>query len=534
MQPMPGLIRLISIASAFYAVSFFGCRNQPGNTNIPAKSTFSTDYKAASWTEKDRTEKIKSALPLTDSLIMHYMQQEHLPGLACGILLDGKLIHTNYYGYTDLKAKISVDSLSAFRIASMTKSITAMAILILRDQGKLRFDDPASNYIPEMVQMKYISGDAPVITIRDLLTHRAGFPEDNPYGDRQLADSDYDLMNMILQGPSFSNAPGISYEYSNMGFALLGRIISNVSGQPYQQFISEHIFQPLGMTHSRWDYTKVEGRHLAHGYRWINGDWREEALLKDGSWGAMGGLITTIEDFSKYMIFHLSAWPVRNDIDNGPLKRSSVREMQQPWNFSSLNTSYTFPTGRICAIMNSYGYGLRIIKDCNNRTFAGHAGGLPGFGSHWAIMPEYGIGIVIFSNCTYAPISALNIPLLDTILALSKIQPYELPSSSILEQRKNELIKFLPDWNNAESSAIFAENFFPDYPLDSLRKNATELFIKAGKIKTISAVYPSNQLRGYFDMKGEKALIRISFTLSPEHDPKIQEYKIKEVTEKNQ
>jgi CubicO group peptidase (beta-lactamase class C family) len=529
--------RSIPICTLFLVLSilaFEGCRNQQAQNYTTDKHPFNTAYKSPAWTEKDREEKIKHAFPLADSLMLRFMQKEHMPGLACGIVLDGKLIHTNYYGYTDLQAKISVDSLSAFRIASMTKSFTAMAILILRDQGKLRLDDPASNYIPEMGSMKLTSKDAPVITVRDLLTHRAGFPEDNPYGDRQLADSDQDLLNLILEGPSFSNSPGISYEYSNLGFALLGRIISNVSGKPYQQFITEHIFQPLGMDHTFWDYTKVPGRNLAHGYRWINENWRDESLLKDGSWGAMGGLITTIEDFSKYMIYHLSAWPPRNENDPGPLKRSSIREMHQPWNFSSLNTTYTFPSGRICPVVNSYGYGLRIIKDCINRTFVGHAGGLPGFGSHWSIIPEYGIGVVAFSNCTYGAMSTLTLPLLDTILAISKIQPYELPASLILEQRKNELVKLLPDWSNMESSLIFAENFFPDYPIDSLRKQARELFIKAGKIKTISPVHPLNQLRGFFYIEGENTVIRISFTLSPEHDPKIQEYKIMDMNGKVQ
>ena len=510
-------------------IALFSCRQQVAIPGIAAKPSFNADYKKPVFTDKGRAEKIKLAIPLADSLLLCFMQQEHIPGLAWGMVLDGKLVHTNYYGYTNISEKIPVGSLSAFRIASMTKSFTAMAILILRDEGRLRIDDLASVYIPEMGSMKYLSSDAPAITIRDLLTHRAGFPEDNPYGDRQLADSDEDLMNMILQGPSFSNAPGINYEYSNMGFALLGKIVSKVSGKPYQQFIEERIFKPLGMTHTKWDFTKVEPSHLAHGYRWINENWHDEILLKDGSWGAMGGLITTIDDFSRYMIFHLSAWPPRSDEDNGPLKRSSVREMQQPWNFNTLNPIYTYASGRLCPTVSAYGYGLNVMKDCNGRTFIGHGGGLPGFGSYWRFLPEYGLGIVIFGNRTYAPASAIILPLLDTVLALSVIRPYTLPASNILEQRKNELVKLMPDWNNAESSSIFAENFFPDYPPDTLRLHARELFTKAGKILSISEVVPANQLRGYFDLVGEKAKIRISFTLSPEHDPKIQEYHISEV-----
>ena len=90
----------------------------------------------------------------------------------------------------------------------------------------------------------------------------------------------------------------------------------------------------------------------------------------------------------------------------------------------------------------------------------------------------------------------------------------------------------LPDWNNAEQQTIFAENFFPDNPVGMLRQQAKELFAKAGAIKEVKPMKPENNLRGSFDIMGEKATLRIYFTLSPEHDPKIQEYRISEV--KNQ
>lgn len=483
--------------------------------------------------DTSRSTKVFSAVQLADSLIKDYAASEHLPGLAAGIMVDGKLVHTLYYGFQDLRTKTPVDSLSAFRIASMTKSLTAMAILKLRDEGKLQLDMPASTYIPEMGSIKYLTTDVPAITVRDLLTHRAGFPEDNPYGDRQLADSETDLINAIKSGPAFSNVPGIAYEYSNLGFALLGKIIANVSGATYKQYVTDNILRPLGMTHSYFEYTEVTPAHLAHGYRWINNDWRDELLLKHGSWGSMGGLITTIEDFSKYMAFHLSAWPPKNGPETGPIKRSSVREMQQSWNFAKLSADYSYATGRPCATTYAYGYGLGILTDCEGRRFIGHGGGLPGFGSYWRIMPEYSVSIAIFSNRTYAPISSLSLNVLDTIIALSKLQTIRQQPSSILEQRKNELLTFLPSWKNATTSKIFAENFFLDYPVESLEIEATKLFSKAGKINSVSNVIPLNQLRGSFTINCERANILISFTLTPEHNPTIQEYHITVLTNRD-
>ena len=128
----------------------------------------------------------------------------------------------------------------------MTKSFTALAILQLRDAGKLRLDDSVHTYVPALKDVAYLTQDAPPITIRHLLTHAAGFPEDNPWGDRQLADSPDEFIELLEAGISFSNVPGVAYEYSNLGFTLLGTIITNVSGQPYQQYIRENILEPLG------------------------------------------------------------------------------------------------------------------------------------------------------------------------------------------------------------------------------------------------------------------------------------------------
>jgi len=202
--------------------------------------------------------------------------------------------------------------------------------------------------------------------------------------------------------------------------------------------------------------------------------------------------------------------------------------MQHPWNISIFSPSYTNPNGRACATVSAYGYGLRWIKDCDNREYVGHSGGLPGFGSNWQILPEYGIGVVSFANLTYAGASTINLQVLDTIILLAQLKPRQLPPSFILQQRRDELMKILPGWGNAMSSSIFAENFFMDYPVDSLKKEAATVFAHAGKIVKVNDVIPQNGLRGTFTAEGEKKNIAITFTLTPENPPMIQEYHIKE------
>lgn len=520
----------------FALIFLAACSDKTPSANITTGTqSYDSSYQAAVFSDPDRMTRIKNAFSAIDSLYKQTAEKNHFPGIAYGIVVDGKLVHTGNYGYTDIDKKIPVSSSSVFRIASMSKSFTAMAILKLRDEGRLDLDDPAAKYIPPLKNLKYATSDAPAITIRHLLTHGAGFPEDNPWGDRQLADTDKDLISFLEKQVSFSNPPDVAFEYSNLGFALLGKIVTTVSGKPYQQYIKENIWQPLGMKTAEWEYSNVAPDKLAHGYRWLNEKWNEEELLHDvpdGSWGAMGSMMCSIEEFANYMGAHIAAWPASNAEDKGPIKRSSIREMHHPWRFNGFNPNYKYNDGRVCGISTAYCYGLGWLRDCDGKVYIAHSGGLPGFGSQWRIMPDYGIGVVAFANRTYAGVGGVNMLVLDTLIKIAGLKPRTLPPSKILEQRKSELVKLLPDWNNAQQSGIFAENFFPDYPIDTLKKYARELYTKAGKIISVKSVNPDNQLRGSFLLEGEHTDIEIYFTLSPENPALIQEYHISEKPKK--
>lgn len=137
---------------------------------------------------------------------------EHLPGLAVGILLDGKLVHTRAFGMANLESKVPVTTTTEFRIASMSKSFVAMATMKLRDEGKLQLDDPVTKYLPEMSKVTLPTSDSPVLTIRNLMTMTSGLPEDNPWGDRQMQLDNAAIARLVGGGLSFSRTPGESYE----------------------------------------------------------------------------------------------------------------------------------------------------------------------------------------------------------------------------------------------------------------------------------------------------------------------------------
>jgi len=483
-------------------------------------------YQPPYFQDSNRVEKLRIAFPVIEKMVEKYAADNHFPGYSFGIVLDGKLVFTKSGGYTNLQSKTAATTGSMFRIASMSKSFTAMAIVKLRDEGKLNLEDAVSKYIPEL-KNQGLTIDAAPITIRDLLTHSAGFPEDNPWGDRQLEKTSQEFLAFIKKGIHFSTASGTSYEYSNVGFTMLGYIIEKVTGKNYGAYIKENIWKPLNMEAS-WEFSSITEAKLAHGYRWMNNSWTEEPLLHDGIYGAMGGMITSVESFSKYVSLHLDAWPPRNNIETGPVKRSSIREMHQPSRFIGLNANYKYPSGRACATTAAYGYGLSWLKDCTGRTSIAHSGGLPGFGSNWRILPEFELGVILLANVTYAPTALFNTMVIDTLLRMGTVdlQPRILPASATLKNAQAKLTALLPSWKNAAASNLFAENFFDDYKIDALIKEATSIFDVAGAIHKTGDMIPENELRGYYYLHAKNGTIKISFTLTPTNPSQIQEYHI--------
>ena len=487
-------------------------------------------YSIPHFADSSSFSKMQEAFPAIEKIYRDYAEKNHFPAISFGIIAGGQLVYSGSVGTSNISTNTPATTKSLFRIASMSKSFTAMAILKLRDEGKLSLMDPVSKYIPEMNQAGALTTDAPAITIQHLLTMSAGFPEDNPWGDRQLDIDDEEFMKQISAGISFSNVPGVAYEYSNLGFALLGKIIGNVSGTPYQQYITEHIMKPIGMNDSKWEYDEVPKEQLALGYQWVDHAWKEIPLLHDGAYGAMGGMICSIEDFSKYVALHLAAWPARNEADGGPIRRSSIREMHQPWRINNLFADAKTRSGEVCPEVAGYGFGLGWRKNCKEIVRVSHSGGLPGFGSEWRIYPDYGIGVVAFSNHTYGSPGRANATALDTLIAIAGLKPRVLPPSAILNQRKEEIVNILPAWKEDQTN-IFAENFFLDESLERRRAASSRLLEEAGAIKSIRALEPENQLRGSFVLECEKKNVLIFFTLTPEKEALIQQLDI-ELTDK--
>ena len=254
-----------------------------------------------------------------------------VPGFVYGVVHGSELVHVRGLGTIRVGEDATPDARSVFRIASMTKSFTAASVLSLRDEGLLRLDDPIDRYVPELEALRYPTTDSPRITIRHLLTMTAGFPTDDPWGDRQQGLDLADFSAILRGGLSFAWAPGTRFEYSNTGYGILGRLITNVAGREYREVVRERFLAPLGMHDTGYLEQQADPERLARGYIWRDGAFLEEPMDGYGALAAMGGIFTTVEDLTHWVAGFLDAFPPRDDPDDRhPLSRATRREMQQP------------------------------------------------------------------------------------------------------------------------------------------------------------------------------------------------------------
>ena len=275
-----------------------------------------------------------AALAEVDRIFADWRLAAHAPGLVYGVVADGQLVYAKGLGVQDTTANRPVTPDTLFRIASMSKAFTALSILKLRDAGKLSLDAPAETYVPEMKGWTYPTKDSRRIRVRDLLNHATGMVTDDPWGDRQQPLPEAEFTKLLKAGVPFSRSAGLTMEYSNFGYAILGRIVSNVSGKPYQAYIRDNFLTPLGMVSTGHDIAKSPLERRAIGYRWQDDAWVREPDMADGAFGAMGGIQTSASDYARWVGFLLSAWPPRDEADTGPVARATVREIAEGSNFA--------------------------------------------------------------------------------------------------------------------------------------------------------------------------------------------------------
>jgi CubicO group peptidase (beta-lactamase class C family) len=477
--------------------------------------------------DPERRAKITAQLPQIEQIFRDWMKEAKVPGVAVAIVVDGETISAKGFGARDLASNAPAAPDTMFRIASMTKSFTALSILKLRDEGKIGLDDPAARYVPELAALSYPTRDAPAITLRHLLSHGAGFPEDNPWGDRQLAISDDAFSALLARGIPFSHAPATGYEYSNLGFMLLGRVVARVSGGGYEEYVEKQLLRPLGMTSTTFDARAVPKERFAIGYRRDGDTFQPEPALAPGAGSAMGGLFSTAEDLARYAAFHLAAWPPRDDPETGPIRRSSVRELDSIARLDGVYVSPATATKPLRALAAGYGFGMGVWASCATPHGLSHSGGLPGYGSVLMMLPEQGLAITVLTNVTYAfagfP-ARRTLELLDRAGALS---PRKAQPAPALLAARAAVAEAIARRDADLLGRVVADNFFLDKPRDAWRERLAKL-APHGACRADEALDASNALRGHFRLTCDKGFVDAFITLAPTSPPMVQLLELEE------
>ena len=472
--------------------------------------------------DPDRRARIEQLLPQLDQLYVQHAVSNHVPGFVYGVVLDGRLIHSLAWGESALEPSRPMTLDTRFRIASMTKSFTALAILKLRDAGQLSLEDPVSRYVPEFRRVQALSDDSPTITIRHLMKMTAGLPQDDPWGDRRLDDS-VRAFEALVAGAGVFQSAGSDLGVQQSGIRAVGAGRDAGVRRPYQEYITREILRPLGMSQTVWEFAEVPPDHMALGYRWEHGRWIPEPLLHDGAFGAMGGLITTLEDFAKYLSLHLEAWPARDGPDAGPVRRATLREMHRPAEVLSVITNNPTLDGSVNPRVAGYSYGLSWNRDARGVMWLRHGGGLPGYGSEHRFLPAHGVGLISFANRTYAPMTAVNAEAMELLIVAAALPARRPVAPLILVKRAAQLAALLQSWDPALVAEAVSPNLFQDRAEADRRVDVEALLARCGPVRSVSPLEPENQLRGRFELVGERGRVGVRFTLMPELPPRIQE-----------
>lgn len=478
-----------------------------------------------------------------DALVQGYQRRGAQPGLAYGVVAGGRLVHAGGLGERRAGGP-APNADTVFRIASMTKSFTATMVLALRDEGALRLDDLAEEYVPELHGWPPVTPDAQRVRIRHLLTMTAGFPTDDPWGDREQGTPLPEFSNFLAQGVSFAWAPGTRFEYSNLGYAILGRVISAVTGAPYPDVMTARLLDPLGLSQTGYEAGRFAPGVLASGHRREGGGWSEIPMAPCGAFAPMGGLFTSVRDLARWVTGFAAAFPPGAGDAGGPhpLARASRREMQLPQVATGQMRGPAPLPGDPAS--SSYGFGLFVDEDPVWGRIVHHGGGYPGFGSNMRWHPATGIGVIALGNSTYAPVTPLAARLLTTVLrqraqratpgtghgsppagrALA-LAPAPAPWPATLAARE-QISALMQSWDDAAADQLFSGNVALDQPLPERRRRIGLVRERLGGLREDTGRPPESDTPAHcrWWVTGDHGTTQVEIRLTPERAPRVQSF----------
>lgn len=325
-------------------------------------------------------------------------QRAGIAGSSFYFLRGGRTVVADHRGEQDTDAHVPVDAGTIYHWASITKTMTGMAIMQLRDRGLLSLDDPVTRYVPELAQVHNRFGDTGAITLRQLMSHSAGFRSGTwPWRDQEwqpFEPPSWKQLAAMLPYTEVLYRPGTRFSYSNPGIVYLGQVIERLSGEDYEVYVDKNILRPLGMHASYFDRTPPHLlRHRSRSYYIRDG--KRVAAQFDVDTGVTvsnGGLNAPMPDMAKYVAFLLGD-PARAAEYDLVLRRASLEEMWRP----QIDAGEDFTQGRMAETTKA-GLSFFLDRGKGGVRFVGHNGDQNGFRAYLSLCPDQRAGSLLAFN----------------------------------------------------------------------------------------------------------------------------------------
>ena len=433
-----------------------------------------------------------------DSLTELVLKTFNVPGIAVGVVKDGKLIHAKGYGVANLSTGKKVDENTLFGVASNSKAMTVAALGILVDEGKIKWDDKVTDYIPEFKMYDpYVTA---AFTIRDLLTHRSGlglgagdlmmFPDGSDFNRKDI------IYNLRYLKPV--SAFRTKYDYDNNLYIVAGEIVVKVSGQSWEDFVEQRIMQPLGMKSSAASIYRLKDKSNAirpHApadgrLQVLDIDWSESA-------NAAGGVWSNISDWSKWVIAQMNHGKFGDSLQNKIFSDAVHEETWSPQTIIKAVTAAPYNTH-----FSAYGLGW-FLSDVKGYKQVTHTGGLAGIVTQVVMFPELKLGILVFTNQQVgAAFNAISNTIKDSYIGVNgydwvkimhdRVEKGETEAKkindevveNILEQQKKNIGKF----NINPFIGIYKDQWFGDIEISN--KNGKAWLASKRSPKLNGALFP--------------------------------------------
>jgi D-alanyl-D-alanine carboxypeptidase len=321
-----------------------------------------------------------------DRLVEEVMREHHIPGAAVAIVQDGAVVRLAGYGSASLEHEVAVTPDTLFEIGSLTKGFTAVAVLLLAEEGKISLDHSICSHIDDLPEPWC------EVEVGHLLTHTSGIRNktDLTFDEfLRMSRQDFEPREVFaLIGEELASVPGERMTYNNTGYYLLGMLVDSVSGKSYWEFVRERIFAPLGMADSRSTEPRAVVPRRASGYEWRDGRYERRDALSESFALSAGGLMSSVRDMARF-----EAAVQRGELlskESWKLMFSAVRhadgtEAEMKWGEAWL------PDG-------PYGMGWALLQWKDGHRYVEHGGETPGFCSGYVRAPEEGVAVILLTN----------------------------------------------------------------------------------------------------------------------------------------